>query len=483
MILEIPSPEPITIKVIMLMQSTLPNGNPKTRVKNPNNCIRMRPLEMRLGLIPLIALVVVAMGEEDTDVSKNVLVLVENIWIKETHSMFLKLLTDRGYTTTVRVADEAGLTLTKYGDYIYKHVIILAPSVSEFGGSINVNELVKFLDDGGNIFVAASSEIGDPIRELGGECGIEFDEEHTAVIDHHHYDIKDDSSHTYLVVPHDNQLKVPVITGESEKKLPFLYRGVGIAADPFNPLLIGILHADRTSYSYNLNKPVTDYPNTVGTNTQLIVALQARNNARAVFTGSLDFLSNEFFTATVEEALSGKKYPGTGNQELMANLLRWLFGESGQLRVVSVEHHRVGEAIAPNQYTIMDNVYYAIKIETKNEKNQWVPYDADDVQLEFVRIDPFIRRTMKHKDGLYSEVLKLPDVYGVFKFVVDYHRLGYTHLTSVVQVPVRPFTHTQYERFIEAAYPYYVSAISMVVGLILFSFVFLYHKDDKEKTV
>ncbi|TGZ67039.1 hypothetical protein CRM22_004996 [Opisthorchis felineus] len=357
---------------------------------------------MRLALILLIALIVVAMGEEDTDVSKNVLVLVENIWIKETHSMFLKLLTDRGYTTTVRVADEAGLTLTKYGDYIYKHVIILAPSVSEFGGSINVNELVKFLDDGGNIFVAASSEIGEPIRELGGECGIEFDEEHTAVIDHHHYDIKDDGSHTYLVVPHDNQLKVPVITGESEKKLPFLYRGVGIAADPFNPLLISILHAERTSYSYSLSKPVADYPNTVGTNTQLIVALQARNNARAVFMGSLDFLSNEFFTATVEEALSGKKYPGSGNQELMANLLLWFFGESGQLRVVSVEHHRVGEAIAPNQYTIMDNVYYAIKIETKNEKNQWVPYDADDVQLEFVRIDPFIRRTMKHKDPLLA---------------------------------------------------------------------------------
>lgn len=33
--------------------------------------------------------------------------------------------------------------------------------------------------------------VGDPLRELGSECGIEFDEEKTAVIDHHNYDISD----------------------------------------------------------------------------------------------------------------------------------------------------------------------------------------------------------------------------------------------------------------------------------------------------
>lgn len=33
--------------------------------------------------------------------------------------------------------------------------------------------------------------LGDPLRELGSECGIEFDEERTAVIDHHNYDVSD----------------------------------------------------------------------------------------------------------------------------------------------------------------------------------------------------------------------------------------------------------------------------------------------------
>lgn len=38
--------------------------------------------------------------------------------------------------------------------------------------------------------------------------------------------------------------------------------------------------------------------------------------------------------------------------------------------------------------------------------------------------------------GKYSVQFKLPDVYGVFQFKVDYNRLGYTHLYSSTQVSV-----------------------------------------------
>lgn len=42
---------------------------------------------------------------------------------------------------------------------------------------------------------------GDPLRELGSECGIEFDEERTAVIDHHNYDISDPGQVRALSAP------------------------------------------------------------------------------------------------------------------------------------------------------------------------------------------------------------------------------------------------------------------------------------------
>jgi len=37
-------------------------------------------------------------------------------------------------------------------------------------------------------------------------------------------------------------------------------------------------------------------------------------------------------------------------------------------------------------------------------------------------------------DGVFSARFKLPDVYGVYQFRVDYNRMGFTHLFSTTQV-------------------------------------------------
>lgn len=50
---------------------------------------------------------------------------------------------------------------------------------------------------------------------------------------------------------------------------------------------------------------------------------------------------------------------------------------------------------------------------------------------------------------------------------------------------VKPWKHTQYERFIISAYPYYASSFSMMAGVVIFSVVFLHYKDpeaQKKKT-
>ncbi|VDK50543.1 unnamed protein product [Gongylonema pulchrum] len=110
----------------------------------------------------------------------------------------------------------------------------------------------------------------------------------------------------------------------------------------------------------------------------------------------------------------------------------------------------------------MENVEYSIEVEELAD-GKWSPFKGKDMQLEFVRIDPFVRTTLKNSNGKLKTYFKLPDVYGVYKFMVS----------------VRPLQHTQYERFIYSAYPYYVSSFSMMIGVVLFSFVFLYHKDSK----
>jgi len=151
--------------------------------------------------------------------------------------------------------------------------------------------------------------------------------------------------------------------------------------------------------------------------------------------------------------------------------------KKGVLRAKNAQTHRVGESVAPFSYTIKDNVEYSIEIEEWNGK-QWVPFTGNDVQLEYSMLDPYVRTTLKNDGkGKFSTTFILPDVYGVFTFRVEYNRKGLSNLNSIIRTPVRPFKHNEYERFINSAYPYYASAFSMMAGLFVFSWFFLYHKD------
>ncbi|CAD1471584.1 unnamed protein product [Heterotrigona itama] len=405
------------------------------------------------------------------------LVLLDNLAIKETHSIFFKTLHDSGYTLTFKLADDANLQLSKYGEYLYQHLIIFAPSVEEFGGVLSVETITDFIDGGGNVLVAGSSQSGDALHELASECGFEIDEEGSAVIDHLNYDVSDNGYHTKIVADSVNLIDAPAIVGNKNVS-PLLYQGTGLIADIENPLILRLLTASSSAYSYNPQTPIRDYPHAVGKNTLLIAALQARNNARVVFSGSLYFFSDEAFTSPIQKAQGGQKYEKSGNEAVATMIARWVFKENGVIRVSAVHHHRIGESEPPAAYTIMDDVVYSIDVQ-KLAGDKWVPYETNDLQLEFVRIDPFIRMTMKPVgNGRYEARFKIPDVYGVYQFKVDYTRIGLTHLYSTTQVSVRPLQHTQYERFIPSAFPYYVSAFSMMGGVFLFSLVFLHYKED-----
>ncbi|KAM3718883.1 Dolichyl-diphosphooligosaccharide--protein glycosyltransferasesubunit [Dirofilaria immitis] len=423
----------------------------------------------------LIAILILQIASFIT--ASKILILVDNLNVRETHSIFLKSLRERGHQLTIKAADDQTLTLTKFGEHLYDHLIIFAPGVDEFGGTINVKAITSFIDNGGSVLVTAGARVGDALHDLAAENGFEFDENRTAVIDHLNYDIVlDEGDHTTIVADPSNLLSAPMIVGKTIQNNPILFRGVALIADKTNQLRLEILSASTAAYSFNPHDKVEEYPGAVGRSTLLIGAIQARNNARVVLTGSIAMFSDAFIDATVNKYSSTTKPQKSGNFELVTELSKWVFMEKGVLKVKSVSHHKIGEKSPPREYTILDSVEYTIEIEELTD-GTWEPFRGNDVQLEFTRIDPFIRTTLKNSNGKLKTQFKLPDVYGVFKFMVDYRRMGYTHLLDVQQVSVRPLQHTQYERFIYSAYPYYVSAFSMMIGVILFSCVFLYHKE------
>ena len=162
----------------------------------------------------------------------------------------------------------------------------------------------------------------------------------------------------------------------------------------------------------------------------------------------------------------------------MALVSSWSFGERGILKISNVTHHlqKDDTTINPTRYRIKDLVRYSANIEEyRLSCDCYVPFTEDDVQFEFVRLDSFIRQFIEHDNkGKYEIDFMLPDVFGIYKFTINYKRKGWGYIDSETLVSVRPFRHDEYQRFLVTAYPYYLGSASMIIGFIVFTFVFLF---------
>lgn len=72
------------------------------------------------------------------------------------------------------------------------------------------------------------------------------------------YDVTDEGQHTKLAIASDNLIDAPVIVGVKKNIAPLLYQGTGLLADPENPLVLPLLTADSTAYSYNPEQAIKE---------------------------------------------------------------------------------------------------------------------------------------------------------------------------------------------------------------------------------
>jgi len=416
-----------------------------------------------LSLILLFCCLISAVSAA-TSKGVRTLIVHDAATIKNTHKQFFSSLEAAGYKLTYASASSS-VKFIEYGEFLYDNLILFAPKANSFGNELTTLNILNFMNNGGNVLVAGSHQMGEAVSELANECGVFFDEEGT-VIDHFSFhSTLDDGTHT--VIKTSNLLSSKVYVNEPINK-PILFKGVAQKLRD-NPMVFQVLGGNPTSFAGQPSVRASA-PFVIGKETTLVSSLQARNNARITFSGSLDLFSDKFFG---DESANNKKFAQV--------LTSWTFHERGVLRVVKTTHHKVGETIPPAHYIIKEQMEYSIFVEEWNGE-KWVPFKADDMQVEFKMLDPYIRTTLEADgQGKFSKVVTLPDVYGVFTFRVEYNRIGYTFLDAADVVPIHPLLHNQYERFIQAAYPYYASAFSMMVGLFFFSFFFLYHREKDPK--
>ena len=93
--------------------------------------------------------------------------------------------------------------------------------------------------------------------------------------------------------------QAPIITGENPA--PVLFRGTGISLEKDNDLVLSVLRASDTAYTYGEGRKKQLQTFLRGNRVTLVSALQARNGARVTVVASPEMLSDSYFDARLED--------------------------------------------------------------------------------------------------------------------------------------------------------------------------------------
>ncbi|EJD06283.1 Dolichyl-diphosphooligosaccharide-protein glycosyltransferase [Fomitiporia mediterranea MF3/22] len=406
----------------------------------------------------------------------SVLVLLEKDLDKTQYSTFFAGLEDRGFKLTFRDPKAKEPLLVEDDIPQFNHVIFFTPTTKSYAPDITPQTIVSLISSGVNVLFTLSPT-QTPLMALASEFSLIPAPPHTPLISHFP---ERDGLHSLITVPVPKNH--PILSSDIP---PVLFDGAPHALG-LNPLVVPILRAPPESFATDTDSDngadaVVDSADKggeglwAGSQLGLVTGFQTRTgNGRAVFAGGISLFSNTF-----------TKKKDYGNARFVQDIAKWVFQETNVLRIDEAFHRHAGAnetAGLPDQYTVNDQVQYTVRVSRWNPDNgEWEPYSGlNDLQLEFTMLDPHIRTALPSEtctgsrcQGKYTKIFRAPDRHGVFKFVLDYKRQGWTFLQSALTVPVVPPRHDGYPRFLSAAWPYYAGAISTSTGFVLFTILWL----------
>lgn len=400
-----------------------------------------------------------------TVLCEKILLLVSDEGLNSSHSVFIDSLHKAGLTVETKKISDSKLQLHSWGSWLYDGVVILSKGTQELGGAVDSALLVEFVDAGGNVFIATDENPTASIRDVASQLGAEFVEQGAAVRDY--VSFSDGMGPSQLLTT--SVYPSRVMTGEA--KAPIVYKGGALTTAPDSVLAMRALMPAPTAVVTSAGTQLA------GPEFALAVTMQSRTDARFCILASIEVLSDAAFSQKVLPATSSRSAStASGNLSFATALLRWTMKLQGVLKYENLRHHRVGEASPPpaNTYTVNDDILLSLDV-LERDGPAWRPHVSEHLVAQFVMLEPYVRQSMKYEgQGAYSLSIRAPDVYGVFKWVVDYKAPGYTAMKFEEVTPVRPMRHDQYPRFILQAYPYYASLMSVSAAFLITVSVLLF---------
>ncbi|KAI0314787.1 dolichyl-diphosphooligosaccharide-protein glycosyltransferase [Amylostereum chailletii] len=422
----------------------------------------------------------VALSVATSSSGNSVLVVLQPSLKKEDYSLFFGNLEKQGYDLTFRAPLDVEPRIIVDDVPSFNHLILFAPETKTFAPDITPQALVSLLSLDTNILFALSPK-QTPFYTLASEFSLILPPPGTPLISHFP---ERDAPPTQIPVTVPSS---PILTPNTA---PVWFSGVPHVLAT-NPLLVPILNAPAESFASDAEvdsgaDAVADSVEKggeglwAGSQLGIVTGFQTKDNTRATWVGGVELFSDAFAKKEISAGVV------SGNEQFAKDVASWTFQQKLVLRLDRTAHHLVNETQGRESYTINDRVVFDAHISRYDGgRGEWVPYSGlKDMQLEFTMLDPHIRTALlpvPGEPGKYSVTFRAPDRHGVFKFVIDYKRRGYTFLESSTVVPVIPPRHDGYPRFLSAAWPYYAGAISTSVGFVLFCALWLAGDDREQK--
>lgn len=422
-----------------------------------------------LQCLLLAAIYAAALASAQQSPTNQVLVVIENDSVLKTHSRFIDSLVTIGKAIDARPASSKSFELSADGEYLYDAVVLLCPTAPKMEHKLSVGSIIRFVDAGRSVFVAAGHGYSDYTSKVAASIGIDLDSKSNKLTDHQRvFEPLDDGSHSFIRA--GGLVKSKYLFGdESIAGEHIVFSGPAATLFTDNELVDNVIWGSGSCYSSDGGaKPITKIPRAAGSACLMAASVSTRVGSRVAYFGSFDALSNKVFDK------AGKNHEGA-----MTSFLAWTLGHTGVLRTKNLVHSSVDDSgELANEYRVKDTVKFAIDVQVwDGPKGIWTAYVADDIQVEFVMLNPWVRQRLQYSgspNGTYVAEIAVPDQIGVYKFNIQYFRPGVSPLMVSKVVPVRPYLHNEYERFIGMASPYYAASFSMLIGVFLMGLVVLY---------
>lgn len=353
----------------------------------------------------------------------------------------------------------------------YDNVIILPVTSKTLGPRLKPDILLDYFNAGGNLLAFTSEKSSpDALFEFFKELDINIAPKNYEVVDHFGYSKeKSFSKHNILELKDKSLFGSAAVVELEDEGTPLLYRGSGAYLGS-SPHVLPILKTSETAYVYDTVDEANSLatPWVSGSQTYLAAGFQGLNNARAVWIGGGDsVLSNEY----LEDS-------SLFNIDFIEEVSKWTFQEKSVIRATFVDHYPADHSPVHTSYTsgfslykINQDVTYSIGFQEWTG-HSWVPYLADDIQTEFVMLDPYYRLNLGSPVSLspefgaiYNTSFKIPDQHGIFSFKTDYKRPGLSYVETKDVVTVRHNANDEWPRSWKITNSWiYLSSFVAVVG-------------------